>query len=43
MSSDVDGGRTKGPVPYTGSADALRTILKTEGLRGIYKVRIWVA
>lgn len=25
--------------PYRGSADTLKTILRTEGLRGIYKVR----
>ena len=26
--------------PYRGSADTLKTILRTEGLRGIYKVRL---
>lgn len=26
-------------LPYRGSADTLKTILRTEGLRGIYKVR----
>lgn len=28
------------PTPYKGSADALKTIWKTEGLRGIYKVSL---
>lgn len=28
--------------PYRGSADTLKTILRTEGVRGIYKVRTLV-
>lgn len=32
-------GIREGPAPYRGSADTLRTVLKVEGLRGIYKVR----
>ena len=32
-------GVREGPAPYGGSADTLKTILKVEGLRGIYKVR----
>lgn len=32
-------GVRQGSVPYRGSADTLRKILKVEGLRGIYKVR----
>lgn len=34
------GGVREAPVrPYRGSADTLKTILRIEGLRGIYKVR----
>lgn len=43
LSPGFDGGRMAGPAPYTGSADAFRTILRAEGLRGIYKVRAEVA
>ncbi|CAN0499423.1 unnamed protein product, partial [Scytosiphon promiscuus] len=34
---DVVKERLQGPAPYRGSADTLRTILKVEGVRGIYK------
>eukprot|EP00904_Undaria_pinnatifida_P005435 jgi/Undpi1/2020/HiC_scaffold_12.g05406.m1 len=33
----ADGGAREPPPPYRGSADALKTIMKAEGFRGIYK------
>lgn len=38
-SLSLNGGDGERVVPYRGSADTLKTILRTEGLRGIYKVR----
>lgn len=37
--SSLNRGDGERVVPYRGSADTLKTILRTEGLRGIYKVR----